>query len=77
MRQKIADGLHIPVEDVLEKIRRYQLAHKPSFEPIIIKDDITPDERAFIESHRDDFPELETLMIHHAACIRAMDLWRT
>jgi penicillin-binding protein 2 len=61
---KIADGLHIPVEDVLEKIRRYQLAHKPSFEPIIIKDDITPDERAFIESHRDDFPELETLMIH-------------
>ncbi|HEY2394049.1 MAG TPA: penicillin-binding protein 2 [Candidatus Angelobacter sp.] len=61
---KIADGLHIPVEDVLEKIRRYQLAHKPSFEPIIIKDDITPDELAFIESHRDDFPELETLMIH-------------
>jgi len=62
--QKIADGLHLPVEDVLDKIRRYQLAHKPAFEPIIIKDDITPDERAFIESHRDEFPELETLMIH-------------
>src|SRR5579864_5195162 len=62
--QKIADGLHIPAEDVVDKIRRYQLAHKPSFEPIIIKDDITPDERAFIESHRDEFPELETLMIH-------------
>jgi len=62
--QKIADGLHLPAEEVLEKIRRYQLAHKPSFEPIIIKDDITPDERAFIESHRDEFPELETLMIH-------------
>src|SRR5579864_2446618 len=62
--QKIADGLHIPVDDVLDKIRRYQLAHKPAFEPIIIKDDITPDERAFIESHRDEFPELETLMIH-------------
>jgi penicillin-binding protein 2 len=62
--QKIADGLHIPVGDVLDKIRRYQLAHKPAFEPIIIKDDITPDERAFIESHRDEFPELETLMIH-------------
>ena len=62
--QKIADGLHIPAEEVLEKIRRYQLAHKPTFEPIIIKDDITPDERAFIESHRDEFPELETLMIH-------------
>jgi penicillin-binding protein 2 len=62
--QKIADGLHIPTEEVLDKIRRYQIAHKPSFEPIIIKDDITPDERAFIESHRDEFPELETLMIH-------------
>jgi penicillin-binding protein 2 len=62
--QKIADGLHLPVEDVLEKVRRYQLARKPAFEPIIIKDDITPDEKAFIESHRDDFPELETLMIH-------------
>lgn len=62
--QKIADGLHIPVEDVLDKIRRYQLAHKPAFEPIFLKDDITPDERAFIEAHRDEFPELETLMVH-------------
>ena len=62
--QKIADGLHLPVQDVLDKIHRYQLARKPSFEPIIIKDDITPDERAFIEAHRDEFPELETLMIH-------------
>ncbi len=62
--QKIADGLHLPVEDVLDKIRRYQLAHRPAFEPIIIKDDITPDERAFIEAHRDEFPELETLMVH-------------
>jgi penicillin-binding protein 2 len=62
--QKISNGLHLPVEEVLEKIRRSQLARKASYEPIIIKDDITPDERAFIESHRDEFPELETLMIH-------------
>ncbi|HST77821.1 MAG TPA: penicillin-binding protein 2 [Verrucomicrobiae bacterium] len=62
--QKIADGLHIPVDDVLDKIKRYQLAHKPSFEPIFLKDDITPDERAFIEAHRDEFPELDTLMVH-------------
>jgi penicillin-binding protein 2 len=62
--QKIADGLHLQVEDVLDKIRRSRLAGKATYAPIIIKDDITPDERAFIESHRDDFPELETLMIH-------------
>src|SRR5262249_10449936 len=62
--QKIANGLHLPVEEVLDKIRRSQLARRASYEPIIIKDDITPDELAFIESHRDEFPELETLMIH-------------
>jgi penicillin-binding protein 2 len=61
---KIGDGLHIPPEEIREKVRRYQLARKPAFEPIIIKDDITPDERAFIEAHRDEFPELETLMVH-------------
>jgi penicillin-binding protein 2 len=62
--QKIADGLHMPAADVVEKIRKAQYAHLPAFQPIIIKDDITPDERAFIESHRDEFPELETLMVH-------------
>src|SRR6201987_5402480 len=48
---RIADGLHIPASDVVEKIRRAQYAHLPAFQPIIIKDDITPDERAFIEAH--------------------------
>ncbi|HEX2328587.1 MAG TPA: penicillin-binding protein 2 [Candidatus Angelobacter sp.] len=62
--QKIADGLHISADEIREKVRRYALARKPSFEPIIIKDDITPDESAFIEAHRDQLPELETLMVH-------------
>jgi penicillin-binding protein 2 len=62
--QKIADGLHLPVQDVLDRIRRSRLAGKATYEPVIIKDDITPDEQAFIESHRDEFPELEMLMIH-------------
>ncbi|HKD14970.1 MAG TPA: penicillin-binding protein 2 [Candidatus Angelobacter sp.] len=62
--EKIADGLHIPVEDIRGQIREFQLKRKPAFEPIIIKDDITPDERAFIESHRDEFPELEIMMVH-------------
>lgn len=62
--QKIAIGLHLSVDEVLDKVRRSRLAGKASYEPVIIKDDITPDELAFIESHRDEFPELETLMIH-------------
>jgi penicillin-binding protein 2 len=62
--RKIADGLHIPSEDILDKIRRAQLARLPAFQPIIVKDDITHDDLSFIESHRDEFPELETLMVH-------------
>src|SRR5579863_3163692 len=62
--EKIAEGLHVPAEEIREKVRRYQLARKASFEPIIVKDDITPDEHAFIESHKDELPELETMMVH-------------
>jgi penicillin-binding protein 2 len=62
--QKIADGLHISADEIREKLRRLQLAHAPAFQPIVLKEDITPDERAFIESHRDEFPELETIMVH-------------
>src|SRR5438132_995348 len=62
--QKIAGGLHISADEIRDEVRRLQLAHTPAFQPIIIKDDITPDERAFIESHRDEFPELETIMVH-------------
>jgi penicillin-binding protein 2 len=62
--QKIAAELHIPAAEILEKIRRDQLAKVPVFQPIIIKADITPDERAFIEAHRDEFPELETMMVY-------------
>ncbi|HEV2991621.1 MAG TPA: penicillin-binding protein 2 [Candidatus Angelobacter sp.] len=62
--EKISEGLHIPVDEIRDKVRRYQLAHRLAYEPIIIKNDITPDERAFIESHKDEFPELETIMVH-------------
>jgi penicillin-binding protein 2 len=60
----ISAGLHIPATEIRDKVRKYQLAHEPNFRPIIIKEDITPDERAFIESHRDEFPELETIMAY-------------
>ncbi len=61
---KISQGLNISADEVRDKLRRLQLAHTPNFQPIIIKDDVTPDERAFIESHKDEFPELETIMVH-------------
>jgi penicillin-binding protein 2 len=55
----ISRGLHIPVEQIQATLRRYQIA--PKYQPIPLKQDITPDEQAFIAAHRDELPELETL----------------
>jgi penicillin-binding protein 2 len=55
----IAAGLHIPVEDIQATLRHFQYA--PKYQPIPLKQDITPDEQAFIEAHRNELPELETL----------------
>jgi penicillin-binding protein 2 len=61
---RIAEGLNISADEIRDKVRKFQLAREPAFVPIRIKDDITPNERAFIESHRDEFPELETVMAY-------------
>ena len=55
----ISQGLHIPVEQIQATLRRFQIA--PKYQPIPLKQDITPDEQAFIAAHRDELPELETL----------------
>lgn len=60
--EAIATGLHMDPEDVRARIKRF--AWRPQFEPIILKDDITPDELAFIEAHRYELPELDTIMSH-------------
>jgi penicillin-binding protein 2 len=54
----IARGLDLPVEQVQATIRRY--AAQPKYDSIPLKRDITPDEQAFIEAHRNELPELET-----------------
>jgi penicillin-binding protein 2 len=55
----IAEGLHIPLEQIQATLHHFQYA--PKYQPIPLKQDITPDEQAFIAAHRDDLPELETL----------------
>ena len=40
------------------------MAALPQYQPIYLKEDITPDELAFIESHRNELPELDTIMAH-------------
>ena len=58
----IAAGLHIDPKEVRERIRRF--AFTPQFRPIFLKEDITPDELAFVEAHRNELPELDTIVAH-------------
>ena len=54
----ISQGLHIPIDQIQSTLRHFQIA--PKYQPIPLKQDITPDEQAFIAAHRDELPELET-----------------
>jgi len=55
----IAQGLHVDLEQLRATLRHYRAA--PGYQPIPIKQDITADEQAFIEAHRNELPELETI----------------
>src|SRR5579862_3468847 len=58
----IAEGLHLDSNELKQRIRHF--AGSPQYQPIYLKDDITPDELAFVESHRNELPELDTIMAH-------------
>jgi penicillin-binding protein 2 len=58
----IAEGLHLDANEVRARIRRF--ASMPQYQPIFLKEDITPDELQFIEAHRNELPELDTIMAH-------------
>jgi penicillin-binding protein 2 len=55
----IAEGLHIDLDQLKATVRRYRTL--PGYQPIPIKQDITADEVAFIASHKNELPELETI----------------
>jgi len=59
---RIAAGLHIPELEIRERLRHFSA--RPKYEPIVIKQDITPDDLAFIEANKNELPELETIMVH-------------
>jgi penicillin-binding protein 2 len=58
----IGQGLHLDAREVRERVRKF--SSMPQYQPIFLKDDITPDELAFIESHKNELPELDTIMAH-------------
>jgi penicillin-binding protein 2 len=55
----IARGLNLDLDQLRATLTRYRSA--PGYQPIPIKQDITADEEAFIEAHRNELPELETI----------------
>jgi penicillin-binding protein 2 len=54
--QPIAQGLDLDYPDLAASVRRYK--SRPKYEPIVIKQELTPGDLSFVESHRDFFPEL-------------------
>jgi penicillin-binding protein 2 len=58
---EIANGLHLDLADLNAKLYRYR--SRPKFESIVLKEELTPAELAFVEAHRDPgfFPELELI----------------
>ena len=60
----ISEGLGIPYERL--RTRLYELADSkgPEYQNIIVKEDLTLAEVAFLEAHRDDLPQLELVRSH-------------
>ena len=52
----IAQGLDLDYNDLTDKVRRF--ASHPNYEPIVLKEELSRSELAFVDSHRDFFPEL-------------------
>lgn len=59
--QPIADGLHLDYSELAARLYRYR--SRPKYEPIVIKQELTPGELAFVEAHSDmeTFPEMELI----------------
>jgi penicillin-binding protein 2 len=55
----IADGLGLDYNDLTARLKRFR--SRPRYEPIIIKEELTPADLSFIDSHRDFFPEMEMI----------------
>jgi penicillin-binding protein 2 len=55
----IAEGLHLDLDQLRATLHHYSTS--PGYQPIPIKQDISADEQAFIEAHRNELPELETI----------------
>lgn len=63
--EAIAAGLELDRAALVDRINRFK--HTPAFQPLIIKEDATHADVAFVESHRLEFPELEIVLLPRRA----------
>ncbi len=56
--KEIADGLDLDYDQLVARLEKFK--RRPSYEPVVIKEELTPQELEFVDSHRDPgtFPEL-------------------
>ncbi len=52
----LAPGIAIPVEDLLDRINRRH--REPKFRPIVLKEDVSVGDIAFVKAHRYELPEI-------------------
>ena len=63
----IAEGLNLDYDALVARVRRFKSRGEPQYHPIPIKEELTPAELAFVDSHKDEntFPELEVIHTQH------------
>ncbi len=61
----LADGLGLDFDDLVARVERFDRTH-PKYEPVIVKEELTPGELAFVEAHRGDarYPDMELINAH-------------
>lgn len=55
----IARGLDMDYDALLKRVQKR--GSQPSYQPVVIKEDLSPANLAFVESHRDFFPEMDVI----------------
>src|SRR5499427_4127299 len=54
----LSSGISMSKDEVLESINRSIRRHVPKFRPIVLKEDVSVDDIAYVKSHRYELPEI-------------------
>ncbi len=55
----IARGLHFPLDGLRATLERLEATRAPEYQSVLLKENLTMPEVAFVDAHRAEFPELE------------------